>query len=386
MKKFSSKIERSLIGIDEKKWNICASNKKDYNPFNSYQFLKALEVSNSVNNDSGWNSAHLIIKDDDNEIVGCVPSYIKTNSSGEYVFDYEWANAYQRAGGQYYPKLQVSIPFTPVTGRRFLINEAYNYDKVFEFISSELIKLCSNMGASSTHITFLNNLEAEKLKKLGWLIRKDQQFHWKNNNYKSFSNFLETLSSRKRKNIRKERLNFINNEIEIEHLKGNQIKDYHWDSFYNFYLDTTIKKWGQAYLNKYFFTTIGKNMRDNILLIMAKKNNNYIAGALNFIGQNSIYGRNWGCIVDYKFLHFELCYYQAIDYAIQNKIKVVEAGAQGTHKISRGYSPIITYSAHWMAEKNFHSAIEKFLDYESIEIEKSKKILENYLPYKKGAK
>ena len=383
MKKFSFKIETSLNNIDEKKWNLCASSNRDFNPFNSYQFLKALESSNSINSNSGWNSAYIIIKNNMNQIVAFVPSYLKTNSSGEYVFDYEWANAYHRAGGKYYPKLQISIPYTPVTGSRFLIDETFNYDEIMEYISSEIISICPKIEASSAHITFLTKKESQKLEKLGWLIRKDQQFHWKNNNYDTFSDFLNSLSSRKRKNIKKERLKFIDNDINIEHLTKDKISDEHWDYFYQFYIDTTTRKWGQDYLKKDFFYKIGSTMKNEILLIMAKKGNKYIAGALNFLGKNTIYGRNWGSLVDYKFLHFELCYYQAIEYAIKNKIKTVEAGAQGTHKISRGYSPVITYSAHWMKERNFHEAIKKYLDYEVLEVEKSKKILENYLPYKK---
>ena len=383
MKKFSLEIETSLNNIDEKRWNICASSNRDFNPFNSYQFLKALETSNSINNNSGWNSAYLIIKNNKNEIVAFVPSYLKTNSSGEYVFDYEWANAYHRAGGQYYPKFQISIPYTPVTGSRFLIDETFNYDEIMEYISSEIISICPKIEASSAHITFLTKKESQKLEKLGWLIRKDQQFHWKNNNYDTFSDFLNSLSSRKRKNIKKERLKFIDNDINIEHLTKDKISDEHWDYFYQFYIDTTTRKWGQDYLKKDFFYKIGSTMKNEILLIMAKKGNKYIAGALNFLGKNTIYGRNWGSLVDYKFLHFELCYYQAIEYAIKNKIKTVEAGAQGTHKISRGYTPVITYSAHWMKERNFHEAVKKYLDYEVLEVEKSKKILENYLPYKK---
>ena len=383
MKKFSFKIETSLNNIDEKKWNLCASSNRDFNPFNSYQFLKALESSNSINSNSGWNSAYIIIKNNMNQIVAFVPSYLKTNSSGEYVFDYEWANAYHRAGGKYYPKLQISIPYTPVTGSRFLIDETFNYDEIMEYISSEIISICPKIQASSAHITFLTKKESQKLEKLGWLIRKDQQFHWKNNNYDTFYDFLNTLSSRKRKNIKKERSKFIDSDINIEHLTKDKISDEHWDYFYKFYIDTTTRKWGQDYLKKEFFNKIGITMKNEILLIMAKKDNKYIAGALNFLGKNTIYGRNWGSLVDYKFLHFELCYYQAIEYAIKNKIKTVEAGAQGTHKISRGYSPVITYSAHWMKERNFHEAIKKYLDYEVLEVEKSKKILENYLPYKK---
>ena len=257
------------------------------------------------------------------------------------------------------------------------------YEEIILNLSNQLIKLTEETGSSSAHITFLTKEETESLKKLGWLIRKDQQFHWKNNNYKNFDEFLLNLNSRKRKNIKKERSIFQESSIEIEHITGDDIEEYHWDYFYNFYLDTTIRKWGQAYLNRDFFKIIGETMQKDILLIMAKNKNKYIAGALNFLSNDTVYGRNWGCTEDHKFLHFVLCYYQAIDFAIANNYKNVEAGAQGTHKISRGYSPETTYSAHWIKEKNFSNAIEEYLKYEVREVEKSKKILETYLPYKK---
>ncbi len=384
MNTFKFKIETSLSNIKKADWNSCAKNSSSKsNPFVSYEFLNALERSNSLNNNTGWFSRYLLIEDQNNQIIGCSPSFIKNNSMGEYVFDHEWANAYQRAGGSYYPKIQVSIPFTPVTGRRLLVKDMSKYEEIILNLSNQLIKLTEETGSSSAHITFLTKEETESLKKLGWLIRKDQQFHWKNNNYKNFDEFLLNLNSRKRKNIKKERSIFQESSIEIEHITGNDIEEYHWDYFYNFYLDTTIRKWGQAYLNRDFFKIIGETMQKDILLIMAKNKNKYIAGALNFLSNDTVYGRNWGCTEDHKFLHFELCYYQAIDFAIANNYKNVEAGAQGTHKISRGYSPEITYSAHWIQEKNFSNAIEEYLKYEVREVEKSKKILETYLPYKK---
>lgn len=384
MNKFKFRIERSLSNINKIDWNRCANNDiSKYNPFLSYEFLNALEKSDSLNPNTGWFPTYLLIENNKKELLGCVPSFIKNNSMGEYVFDHEWANAYQRSGGSYYPKIQISIPFTPVTGKRFLIRDKIDNEEIISNLSQQLSKLTVETGSSSAHITFLTAEEAKVLKDLGWLIRKDQQFHWKNNNYKCFDDFLINLTSRKRKNIKKERAILKGSSIEIEHINGEDICDFHWDHFYNFYLDTTIRKWGTAYLNKDFFKIIGDTMKKNILLIMAKKNNKYIAGALNFIGGDTIYGRNWGCVEDHKFLHFELCYYQAIDFAINNNYKSVEAGAQGTHKISRGYSPEITYSAHWMKEKNFSDAIQEYLKYEVLEVEKSKKILENYLPFKK---
>lgn len=384
MSNFKFRIERSLSKINKSEWNNCANtNDSYYNPFVSYEFLSALEVSQSINNDTGWFSTYLLAESNQGELLGCVPSFIKNNSNGEYVFDHEWANAYQRSGGSYYPKIQVSIPFTPVTGRRFLVKDRSKDINIISKLSYELSKLTKATNSSSAHVTFLTKKESDILKEVGWLTRKDQQFHWKNNNYKNFDEFLSTLTSRKRKNIKKERSAFEESSIEIEHIEGRDIQKYHWDYFYNFYLDTTIRKWGQAYLNKDFFEIIGETMKNNLLLIMAKKNDHYIAGALNFIGGDRLYGRNWGCTEDHKFLHFELCYYQAIEYAISNKYKYVEAGAQGTHKIARGYSPEITYSAHWMKERNFSDAVEQYLKYEDGEVEKSKKMLESYLPYKK---
>ena len=349
MNNFKFKIEKSLSKINKSEWNNCANtDDSTYNPFVSYEFLNALEVSQSINNDTGWFSTYLLAESNEGELLGCVPSFIKNNSNGEYVFDHEWANAYQRSGGSYYPKIQVSIPFTPVTGRRFLVKDRLKDINIISELSYELSKLTKETNASSAHVTFLTKKESDILKELGWLTRKDQQFHWKNNNYKNFDEFLSTLTSRKRKNIKKERSAFEESSIEIEHIEGRD--------------DT---------------------MKDNLLLIMAKKNDHYIAGALNFIGGDRLYGRNWGCTEDHKFLHFELCYYQAIEYAISNKYKYVEAGAQGTHKIARGYSPDITYSAHWMKERNFSDAVEQYLKYEDGEVEKSKKMLESYLPYKK---
>jgi predicted N-acyltransferase len=385
MENYTFKVKSSLSDINKDNWNSCANNNQnEYNPFISYEFLYALEKSHSINHNTGWNSSYLILENEKKEILGCMPSFIKTNSMGEYVFDHDWANAYHRTGNSYYPKIQVSIPYTPVTGRRFLIKDELSYMKIIEGLSSKLLGLVEQIKASSAHITFLTKEEAGILKRLGWLIRKDQQFHWKNNNYNCFDDFLNELSSRKRKNIKKERQLFNDSSIEIEHITGEDIQEFHWDFFYKFYLDTTMKKWGQAYLNVEFFKMIGRSMKENILLVMAKRKNKYIAGALNFIGSNNLYGRNWGCIEDHKFLHFELCYYQAIEFAIKNNLKIVEAGAQGTHKISRGYSPETTYSAHWIREKNFSDAIEEYLKYEIKEVEKSKKILETYLPYKRG--
>ncbi len=290
MNTFKFKIETSLSNIKKADWNSCAKNSSSKsNPFVSYEFLNALERSNSLNNNTGWFSRYLLIEDQNNQIIGCSPSFIKNNSMGEYVFDHEWANAYQRAGGSYYPKIQVSIPFTPVTGRRLLVKDMSKYEEIILNLSNQLIKLTEETGSSSAHITFLTKEETESLKKLGWLIRKDQQFHWKNNNYKNFDEFLLNLNSRKRKNIKKERSIFQESSIEIEHITGNDIEEYHWDYFYNFYLDTTIRKWGQAYLNRDFFKIIGETMQKDILLIMAKNKNKYIAGALNFLSNDTVY-------------------------------------------------------------------------------------------------
>ena len=377
-------VENSIENIGKKNWNNCANHEAlSYNPFVSYEFLNALEKSNSVNGDSGWYTSFFVAKDKDDKIIGCTPAYLKNNSSGEYVFDYSWAEAYQRVGRSYYPKLQISIPFTPVSTPKLLTKDKNDIDaKVFMLQAIE--DFCSEHAISSAHLTFLNEKELNTLQNKKWLIRTDQQFHWFNDNYNDFNDFLSDLSSRKRKNIKKERDEANKNGLVIETLNHKEIQEFHWDEFYKFYIDTSMRKWGQPYLNRDFFSLIGQTLSENILLIMVKNNNKYIAGALNFIGGDTIYGRNWGCIEDHKNLHFEVCYYRAIDFAINNKLKKVEAGAQGAHKISRGYQPSKTYSAHWIKDVDFFEAISNYLKDERVYIQENIEKLNEYIPFKKN--
>ena len=377
-------VENSIENIGKKNWNNCANHVAlSYNPFVSYEFLNALEKSNSVNGDSGWYTSFFVAKDKDDKIIGCTPAYLKNNSSGEYVFDYSWAEAYQRVGRSYYPKLQISIPFTPVSTPKLLTKDQNDIDtKVFMLQAIE--DFCSEHAISSAHLTFLNEKELNTLQNKKWLIRTDQQFHWFNDNYNDFNDFLSDLSSRKRKNIKKERDEANKNGLVIETLNHKEIQEFHWDEFYKFYIDTSMRKWGQPYLNRDFFSLIGQTLSENILLIMVKNNNKYIAGALNFIGGDTIYGRNWGCIEDHKNLHFEVCYYRAIDFAINNKLKKVEAGAQGAHKISRGYQPSKTYSAHWIKDVDFFEAISNYLKDERVYIQENIEKLNEYIPFKKN--
>ena len=377
-------VENSIENIGKKNWNNCANHEAlSYNPFVSYEFLNALEKSNSVNGDSGWYTSFFVAKDKDDKIIGCTPAYLKNNSSGEYVFDYSWAEAYQRVGRSYYPKLQISIPFTPVSTPKLLTKDQNDIDtKVFMLQAIE--DFCSEHAISSAHLTFLNEKELNTLQNKKWLIRTDQQFHWFNDNYNDFNDFLSDLSSRKRKNIKKERDEANKNGLVIEALNHKEIQEFHWDEFYKFYIDTSMRKWGQPYLNRDFFSLIGQTLSESILLIMVKNNNKYIAGALNFIGGDTIYGRNWGCIENHKNLHFEVCYYRAIDFAINNKLKKVEAGAQGAHKISRGYQPSKTFSAHWIKDIDFYEAISNYLKDERVYIQENIEKLNEYIPFKKN--
>lgn len=384
----SVKVVKSISELDREEWNSCAilysadGLDKIEDPFISYDFLDALEKSKSVGENTGWLPYHLaaIRK---NKLIGAVPLYLKSNSQGEYIFDYNWAHAFERAGGRYYPKLQISVPFTPVTGRRLLVSKNAPSNTASLLLKSA-IELCKKNKLSSLHTTFCNKQEFELGQKLGMLGRVSQQFHWLNNGYENFGDFLNELSSRKRKNINKERLKANNFGGEIEILTGSEIKKDHWNYFWKFYQDTGIKKWGTPYLTRQFFDQIHETMRSKILLILAKKEGNYIAGALNFIGSDTLFGRYWGCIEDYPFLHFEVCYYRAIEFAIAHGLKKVEAGAQGEHKLARGYVPTETFSLHWIAEKGFSKAVQEYLISEKDAVKRDIKILSHFTPFKKG--
>ena len=299
---------------------------------------------------TGWSPLHLLVERPGGGLLAAAPCYLKGHSQGEYVFDYAWADAYARAGGRYYPKLQVAVPFTPVTGPRLLVPPGPEADRARETLTAGLRALRAQTGASSVHVTFAGEPEAASLEEAGFLHRTDQQFHWFNEGYGTFDGFLEALASRKRKAIRRERRDAMGPGIAIERLTGRDITEAHWDAFFRFYMDTGSRKWGRPYLNRKFFSLVGERMGERVLLVMAKRDGRYIAGAINFVGDRRLYGRNWGCIEDHPFLHFEVCYYQAIDFAIERKLSCVEAGAQGEHKLSRGYRPVTTHSAHDFAD------------------------------------
>ena len=365
-------IVSKISDIDSKEWNLI---NVDEHPFTSYEFLNSLEESNSVCAKTGWLPQHIIVKKN-NTIIGALPNYLKSHSYGEYVFDHNWANAFERAGGSYYPKLISAIPFTPVNGPRFLYKLEYKR-QVIELISDTLKKLTIKNNLSSAHINFLSNDYKKILNSENWLERLGLQFHWENKNFSTFENFLDKLKSQKKKMIKKERKYLKQSDISIMRLTGNELNCKIWDKFYDFYLNTVDRKWGSAYLNRDFFELISKNMSSKILLIIAKKDNDIVAGALNYIGKNKLFGRNWGSIIEIPFLHFELCYYQAIDFAIEKGLKFVEAGAQGPHKIKRGYLANPTYSYHFIPNESFKDAISKFITYETKEITNQIKFVNN---------
>ncbi len=372
---------RIMHGIDEistAEWDSCLSN-RPYNPFLSHKFLLALEKSGSVSAQTGWQPFHVAVEQHGN-LIGVVPVYLKNHSQGEYVFDYGWADAWHRAGGEYYPKMQISVPFTPATGPRLLTREINAEHE--RLLLSACMQIAEQIKVSSIHITFMQKSQWENAAGVGFLQRMDQQYHWHNGGYANFDAFLADLASKKRKNIRRERRDALAHGIEIEWLTGADLTEAHWDAFYRFYMDTGSRKWGSPYLNRAFFSEINDTMPEDILLIMAKRNGRYIAGAINFIGADTLFGRNWGCIEDHRFLHFEVCYYQAIDFAIERGLKKVEAGAQGAHKVARGYLPEATYSAHWIADPNFRDAVARFVDDERRYVEQDIAHVEAHTPFK----
>ena len=371
-------LHSTIADIPAKQWD--GLNISGY-PFASHAFLSALEESGSVGADTGWQPLYICIRrGKDEPYLGAVPAYLKYHSYGEYVFDHSWAHAYEQAGGQYYPKLLSGIPFTPVPGPRLLYRPE-NAEMASHLIAA-FQQIVRNHDLSSAHINFITEAERDNLANAGWLIRKGLQFHWHNQNYKNFDDFLASLSSRKRKNIRKERQSLASQGIEFHALTGTDIQPEDWDDFYRFYLATIDKKWGGAYLTRDFFSQIAESLADNILLVMASQNGERIAGALNFIGQDTLYGRNWGCIREYPNLHFETCYYQALEFAISRGLKKVEAGAQGFHKVQRGYLPVYTYSAHWLPDEGFSRAVSRFLRQEHRAIEEERQAIQASSPYR----
>jgi len=353
------------------------------NPFVTYDFLSSLEASKSVGVRAGWRPQHLLAQDSAGRLVGCAPCYVKTHSRGEYVFDHGWAEAFERAGGDYYPKLQVAIPFTPVTGPRLLARPAPQAEAVRGGLAEALAQITNSNGLSSAHVTFLTERDWRMLGERGFLQRTDQQFHWENAGYATFDDFLAALSSRKRKTIRRERKEALAPGIEVRWLTGSDLTEEVWDAFFGFYMETGSRKWGRPYLTREFFSIVGGKMADRILLVMAKRAGRWIGGALNFIGGSTLYGRNWGCVEHHPFLHFELCYYQAIDYAIAHKFQRVEAGAQGEHKLARGYLPSTTYSAHFVANPALKRAIADYLARERAYVEAAQEELAAAAPFRK---
>ena len=327
-----------------------------------------LEISGSVTPETGWLAQHVLVKDEEGNPTACAPLYLKNHSYGEYIFDWGWADAFQRAGGAYYPKLQAAIPFTPATGPRLLVKQGAS-DEYFGILVSAMLKIAKQHGVSSLHLTFLTKEEWKRLGNLSFMQRTSSQFHWENKNYRDFDDFLDSLISRKRKSIKKERRRVYEEGIELFCLTGDELSEEKWDIFYGYYTDTIDRKWGRSYLTRDFFSILGETMSNLAMLVLAEHNNTPVAGALNFLGSETIFGRNWGCSQDFKFLHFEACYYQAIEYAINNKLKWVEAGAQGPHKIQRGYLPREVYSAHWIKNDSLSTAIEGFLEHERKEVD-----------------
>ena len=351
-----------------------------YNPFISYNFLSSCEDSGCVCDAAGWHVSHLVVEDGRGGLIGVVPGYFKSHSMGEYVFDHAWADAYERAGGRYYPKLQIAVPFTPATGPRLLTDQPDKRPLLAEALSLVTRKA----GLSSAHITFAGEADIAAAEASGWMVRYDLQYHFENTGYQSYDDFLAALSSRKRKALKRERRDALAPGIEIKWLTGSDLTEAHWDAFYAFYQDTGSRKWGRPYLNRRFFSLISERMADRILLVMVFRGGRAIAGALNFIGSDRLFGRNWGTIEEHPFLHFEVCYHQAIDFAIAHKLKVVEAGAQGEHKIARGYLPVITRSAHDIVDPSFRRAVESFLTRERQGILAAAEELSGSSPFKEA--
>ncbi|WP_284758284.1 GNAT family N-acetyltransferase [Agrobacterium sp. fls2-241-TYG-188a] len=385
---YSIRVEKSFKDIDPESWNMLSGTSKNtrkeiYNPFISHAFLSSLEESGSATSKTGWRGHHLLLENGDGRLTGAIPAYLKSHSQGEYVFDHGWADALERAGGNYYPKLQCAVPFTPATGPRLLTNGID--DAAFrQVLASGLRQVTEKIGVSSSHVTFATDDDMEALADEGFLARADQQFHFINNGYRDHADFLDALSSRKRKGLKKERRAALENGIEIDWLTGRDLTEDIWDQFYRFYMDTGSRKWGRPYLTRAFYSLIGERMAEDILLVMARREGRYIAGAINFIGGEAIYGRHWGCIEDHPFLHFEVCYHQAIDFALSKGLKRVEAGAQGEHKLARGYTPVTTHSAHFITHPGLRRAIADYLERERDEVEQIGDYLDEHSPFRKG--
>ncbi|ODT69182.1 MAG: GNAT family N-acetyltransferase [Pelagibacterium sp. SCN 63-23] len=381
---YTAQVHPSTASIPSALWDslVPATDGVPDNPFLSHAFFRALEESGCATHETGWQPQHILLSDNAGTAIGLLPLFLKSHSMGEYVFDHGWAHALERAGGHYYPKLQGSVPFTPATAPKLLVPSG-NLEVQAALLSTAQ-QLATRLDASSVHLTFLPEHEAALAGSMDWLRRIDTQFHWYNRDFDSFEHFLDSLASRKRKTIRRERRDALADGISVRWLTGSDITEAHWDAFFAFYEDTGARKWGRPYLNRTFFSLLGQYLTHAVLLMLAYDGNEPIAGAINFRGRDRLYGRNWGAIRDVPFLHFELCYYQAIDYAIAHRLAVVEAGAQGEHKLARGYEPVPTHSAHWIAHPGLRRAIADYLEEERPAVEQSQEMLETFTPFRKG--
>lgn len=373
----------SLAQVDPAEWNLVANPPGvRFDPFLTWEFLDAMERSGAATPATGWTPAHVLAHDPGGRLKAAMPLYLKTHSRGEFVFDQSWAEAFQRAGGSYYPKLLCAVPFTPVTGRRLLVAPGVDAARYRTSLLDGALQIARRMRLSSLHINFVEPAEAEQLARAGLLLRADQQFHWRNNGYAGFDDFLATLSSDKRKNLRKERVK-AQEGLTFLHLRGGEITEAHLDRFFEFYLDTGSRKWGSPYLTRESFSLLRERLADALLFIFAMEDGRAIAGAMNLIGSDTLYGRYWGCIDTRPMLHFETCYYQAIDFAIANRLAFVEAGAQGGHKLARGYEPVLTQSVHWIAHDGFRDAVADYLLRERAAVEADMDFLKDRTPFRK---
>jgi predicted N-acyltransferase len=376
-------VHRRISEIGRQAWDACAS-APDYgaNPFIAYDFLDIAEEAGCAVPRTGWGAQHLAVRDEAGAVAAVAPLYLKSHSQGEYVFDHGWADAYERAGGRYYPKLICASPFSPVTGPRLLVRPDVDRDAGRRLLLAGAVGLCERLGVSTLGVNFPTEEEWRFMGEAGLLLRQNQQYHWLNRDYATFDDFLAALSSGRRKTIRRERRDAVRG-LDIALVTGKDLTEEHWDAFFTFYMDTGARKWGRPYLNRLFFSVLGERMADRVLLVLAKRGGRWIAGALNLIGADCLYGRNWGCVEDVPFLHFELCYYQAIEWAITHGLARVEAGAQGQHKIARGYLPTAVYSAHYIADPGLARAVARFLDEERAEVQGQMDWLaEEYSPFK----
>ncbi|MEM9966813.1 MAG: GNAT family N-acetyltransferase [Pseudomonadota bacterium] len=380
------RLVQSIAEIGKEDWDACAcpeaaAGGRPTDPFTTYRFLSALEESGSVGPGTGWQQQHMVANVG-GDVIAVAPLYAKMHSQGEYIFDHNWAHAFERAGGRYYPKLQIAVPHTPATGRRFLTRPGFE-DEGVQALVRGAVQITESNGLSSVHVTFCSESEARRATEMGLLLRKNQQFHWRNPGYADFDGFLATLNSRKRKNIRKERAQAQSFGGQIETFSGDDLRPEHWDAFWEFYQDTGARKWGTPYLTRKFFDIAQETLREDMALVLAEREGRWVAGALNFIGAQALYGRYWGCIEHHPCLHFELCYYRAIDFAIDRGLDTVEAGAQGEHKLARGYLPTPTWSVHWLRDEGFSNAVANYLEAERDAVDREIEVLTDYGPFKR---